>query len=71
MTFSGMSKLNPIMNSDEAIALSAGYFSVSIKGLSESKTINLQTIAGINISLLMVNDDIIRLFNEWNLRDRV
>ncbi|OHT02196.1 dnaK protein [Tritrichomonas foetus] len=63
MEISGMEKLNRTMNSDEAVALGAGYRGASNSGAFIVKKVFLAPFVNTNISIVH-NGKIIELFNE-------
>jgi molecular chaperone DnaK (HSP70) len=64
MTVSGMNKLNRTMNSDEAIALGAGYIGASLSHAFQLPKIGIKPIAGVNVSVVLPNDEELAIFNE-------
>ncbi|OHT10699.1 dnaK protein [Tritrichomonas foetus] len=64
MDVSGMIKLNRTMNSDEAIALGAGYIGASRSSSFVIKPIRIRPFAGVNVSLWKDGDYVQELFNE-------
>lgn len=64
MEVSGMTKLNRTMNSDEAIALGAGYIGASRSTSFLIKKVNIRPFAGVNVTLVREGEVIMELFNE-------
>lgn len=64
MEVSGMAKLNRTMNSDEAIALGAGYIGASRSTSFLIKKVNIRPFAGVNVTLHREGQQIKELFNE-------
>ncbi|KAH0792343.1 dnaK protein [Histomonas meleagridis] len=61
---SGLSKLNRTMNSDEAVALGAGYVGASESTLFIIKKITMKAFCNMNVFLLHGNNEEIQIFNE-------
>jgi heat shock protein 4 len=63
MTVSGLNKLNRTLNSDEAIALGAGYCAASRSNSFQLIKPNVQPIAGINATLTLPSGETVGVFN--------
>lgn len=63
MDVSGMNKLNRTMNSDEAMALGAGYVAASRSGSFLIKPLKLRILTGVNVTLMLGNGREKPLFN--------
>ena len=64
MDVSGMNKLNRTMNSDEAMALGAGYVVASRSGSFVIKPLKIRTLTGVNVTLMFPDGHERLLFNE-------
>lgn len=64
MEVSGMVKLNRTMNSDEVIALGAGYIGASRSTSFLIKKVQMRPFVGVNVSLAKNHEVIASLFNE-------
>lgn len=64
MEVSGMTKLNRTMNSDEVIALGAGYIGASRSTSFLIKRVNIRPFAGVNVTLHRGDEKLLDLFNE-------
>ena len=61
--WSGMSKLNRTLNSDEAMALGAGYIGATLSSSFVVSKVNMKLYCRINVSI-KIDDEIIPIFNE-------
>ena len=64
MDVSGMNKLNRTMNSDEAIALGAGYIAAAKSSSFVIKPVHIYPIVGVNVTLVCPDRQELVLFNE-------
>jgi len=55
LKWSGMDKLNRTMNSDEAIALGAGYVGASISSAFQIPSVSMSTFSGIDVNMINGN----------------